>query len=210
MPPKCSARPTKNQTIKELYENLNYLNKLTEQLAYLQTDHRGKWDHPSSVHNVGRTNGDVYQKRNRIGGEQPIPDDMPFGRRGILCAGHHQQQRVRQASQTVLSTNWSKKIRHLHKHGWKLPIPRYDANDQLHARLAQLGTTAEQECRTVIAESDIKSKPQGKSQSDAARKLLRNKWQPNSSNAQAIEAAVAQLLSDPAQAALAERQMAGE
>ena len=51
------------------------------------------------------------------------------------------------------------------------------------------------------------SKPAGDQQSRAARKLLRHEWQPNSEVAQDIEAAVAQLLSDPAQAALAERQM---
>ena len=52
------------------------------------------------------------------------------------------------------------------------------------------------------------SKPAGDAQSREARRLLRHEWQPNSATAQDIEAAVAQLLSDPAQAALAERQMA--
>ena len=27
------------------------------------------------------------------------------------------------------TTNWAKKIRDFEKHGWKLPIPRYDASD---------------------------------------------------------------------------------
>ena len=52
------------------------------------------------------------------------------------------------------------------------------------------------------------TKPPGDAQSRAARRLLRHEWQPTSETAQAIEVAVAQLLSDPAQAALAERQMA--
>ena len=51
------------------------------------------------------------------------------------------------------------------------------------------------------------AKPAGDAQSREARKLLRHEWQPNSKVAQDIEAAVAELLSDPAQAALAERQM---
>ena len=38
-------------------------------------------------------------------------------------------------------------------------------------------------------------------------RLLRHEWQPNSEVAQDIEAAVAKLLSDPAQARLAEKQM---
>ena len=40
--------------------------------------------------------------------------------------------------------------------------------------------------------------------------MLRHEWQPNSEVAQDIEAAVAQLLSDPGQAALAKRQMNSE
>ena len=50
-------------------------------------------------------------------------------------------------------------------------------------------------------------KPTGDAQSRAARCLLRHAWQPNSATARAIEAIVAQLRSDPAQAALAEQQM---
>ena len=97
--------------------------------------------------------------------------------------------------------------RDFHKHGWKLPIPRYDASDSLHVHLSELGTSAEQECAALIAKSDIPSNPPGNTQSRAARSLLRHEWQPNSTTAQAIEAAVAQLLSDPAQAALAEQQI---
>ena len=97
--------------------------------------------------------------------------------------------------------------RHFEKHGWKLPIPRYDAGDPLHVRLSELGATAEKECQALVANSDIMSKPAGDAQSRAARKLLRHEWQPNSATAQEIETAVARLLSDPAQAALAERQM---
>ena len=105
------------------------------------------------------------------------------------------------------TTNWAKKIRDFHKHGWKLPIPRYDASDSLHFRLSQLGKTAEQECAALVANSAIPNQPAGDTQSRAARKMLRHEWQPNSKVAQDIEAAVAELLSDPAQAALAKRQM---
>ena len=92
---------------------------------------------------------------------------------------------------------------------WKLPIPRYDAGHPLHVRLSELGSTAEQECQALIANSDIPTKPAGDAQYRAARHLLCHELQPNSTTAQDIEAAVAELLSDPAQAALAGRQMAG-
>ena len=97
--------------------------------------------------------------------------------------------------------------RNFQKHGWKLPIPRYDARDPLHVRLSELGKTAEQECTALVANSDIPTKPAGDAQSRAARKMLRHEWQPTSATALAIEDAVAELLSDPAQAALAEQQM---
>ena len=97
--------------------------------------------------------------------------------------------------------------RDFEKHGWKLPIPLYEARNSLHARLSRLGKAAEQECADIIADSDILTKPAGDSQSRAARSLLRHEWQPNSATAQSIEAAVAKLISDPDQAALAERQM---
>ena len=105
-------------------------------------------------------------------------------------------------------TNWAKEIRHFHKHGWKLPIPRYDGDDPLHVRLSELGKAAEQECAALIAESDIMSQPAGDAQSRAARRLLRHEWQPVSETARMIESSVAVLLSDPGQVALAERQMA--
>ena len=97
--------------------------------------------------------------------------------------------------------------RHFHKHGWKLPIPRYDACDPLHVLMSELGKAAEQECKAFIDNSDILTKPPGDAQSRAARKLLRHEWQPNSATAQAIETAVAELLSDPKQATLAQQQM---
>ena len=99
--------------------------------------------------------------------------------------------------------------RDFHKHGWKLPIPCYDSSDSLHVRLSKLGVIAEQECAALVANSDIPTKPAGDAQSRAARRMLRHEWQPTSATAQAIEAAVAELLSDPAQAALAQRQMDG-
>ena len=52
------------------------------------------------------------------------------------------------------------------------------------------------------------SQPAGDAQSRAARRLLRHEWQPNSATALEIEDVVAELLSDPAQAALAKQQMA--
>ena len=111
------------------------------------------------------------------------------------------------AAKPYCTTNWAKKIRDLHKHLWKLPIPRYDTDYPLHVHLGELGAAAEAECRECLQQNDIMSRPAGDPQSRAARRLLRHEWQPNSDTAQAIEESVAQLLRDPAQADLAARQL---
>ena len=93
------------------------------------------------------------------------------------------------------------------KHGWKLPIPRYDASVALHTRLSELGKAAEQKCQDLIDQSGIMSNTPGDNQSRAARRILRHQWQPSSKPPQAIEIAVTKLLSDPKQAELAQKQM---
>ena len=197
----------KNQAIKDLYSRLNHQNILTSQLEYLQgtiTDDEtvrvsytssGRptaaiiWDNHAIVdyvlfQTVCRSEDEAYYVLAIINSNELAAAAEMFMARGLYGA------------------------RHFQKHDWKLPIPRYDASDPLHVRLSELGKAAEQACSAIIANSDIPTNPAGDTQSREARKMLRHDWQPNSATAQAIEAAVAQLLSDPAQAALAERQMA--
>ena len=196
----------KGQPIEDLYKSLNHLNKLTSQLEYLQgaiTDGGKvrlaytsagrptatiiKDDHVilenALFQTVCRSEDEAYYVLTVINSNALAAATAPFMPKGLYGA------------------------RHFHKHGWKLPIPRHDAEDPLHVRLSELGTVAEQECHALITQSDIMTKPAGDAQSRAARRLLRHEWQPNSKTAQAIETAVAELLSDPDQAALAERQM---
>ena len=196
----------KNQAIKDLYRNLNHLNKLTSQLAYLQGAITGDeivrvaytssgkptaaiiWDNHAIVdyvlfQTICRSEGEAYYVLAVINSNELAAAAEMFMARGLYGARHFQKQ------------------------GWKLPIPRYDATDPLHVRLSELGKAAEQECTAAIAKSDIPTKPAGDAQSREARRLLRHEWQPNSKIAQDIEATVAELLSDPAQAALAKRQM---
>ena len=109
--------------------------------------------------------------------------------------------------QKICPTNWTEKIRHFEERGWYLPIPRYDADDPVRVRLSELGKPTVQERAALIAETDIMSQPASDGQSRAARRLLRHEWQPQSQTVQMIESTVAVLLSDPEQAALAERQM---
>ena len=198
----------KNQAVKDLYSRLNHQNILTSQLASLQDPIAGDemvrvaytssgrptaviiWDNHAIVdyvlfQTICCSEGEAYYVLAVINSNELAEAAEAFMARGLYGARHFQKQ------------------------GWKLPIPRYDARDPLHVRLSELGATAEQECAALVANSDIPTKPAGDTQSRAARRLLRHEWQPTSVTAQAIEAAVAKLLSDPAQAALAQRQMDG-
>ena len=79
--------------------------------------------------------------------------------------------------------------RDLDKHLWKLPIPEYDPNDTDHINLSRLGRRATVEAQTII--TNLGTPPPTVTK---ARSTLRHEWQPNSPTAQAIEAAVQQLL----------------
>ena len=200
----------KNQAIKDLYDRLNYQNILTSQLDYLRDAINGTAKVRVAYTGIGTPTATI------IADDHAILDHALYQTecasedeaRYLMAVLNSEELAIR--AKPFCPTNWAKKIRDFHKHGWKLPIPRYDATDSLHVRLRELGGTTEQECKALIAQSDIMSKPAGDAQSRAARQLLRHEWRLISTTAQAIEAAVAQLLSDPAQAALAERQMDGK
>ena len=197
----------KSQAIKDLYSSLNHLNKLTGQLEYLRSVIAVDGKHRVAYTSSGRPTATIIRDKHAILENalyQTVSCSIDEAR--YLLAVLNSQHLEKQTG--IFMPRGLFGARHFHKHGWKLSIPRYDANDPLHVRLSELGETAEQECQALIAESDIPTKPAGDAQSRAARRLLRHEWQPNSATAQDIETAVAELLSDPAQAALAKRQMA--
>ena len=192
--------------ITELLANLNHLNKLTSQLEYLQRAIAGDGTVRVTYTASGRPTAAIIQDNHAV---------LESNLYQTIC-------RSRDEAYFLLATLNSQTLeentgifmpkglfgaRHFQKHGWKLPIPRYDAGDALHVRLSELGATAEEECQALIAASDIMSRPAGDAQSRAARRLLRHTWQPESETARAIESAVTRLLSEPGQAALAVRQM---
>ena len=197
----------KNQATKDLYNRLNHQNILTNQLEYL----RGTIAGDGTTRVAYTTSGEPTAAF--IGNSSAIVESNLYQ---TICQSVDEayfilaiinSNKFAEQVKPFCPTNWAKKIRHIHKHGWKLPIPRYDANQPLHVHLSERGKAAEQECAAIIADSDIPTKHAGDTQSREARKILRHEWQPNSKVAQDIEASVAELLSDPAQAALAEQQM---
>ena len=196
-----------NQAIKDLYSRLNHQNILTSQLKYLQSAIAGDETVRVAYTQSGQPTAAVIRDSNAILDHVLFQTICHSGPEAYYVLAVINSDALAAAAETFMARGLYG-ARHFHKHGWKLPIPRYAANEPLHVRLSELGKTAEQECTAIIANSDIPNQPAGDAQSRAARKMLRHEWQPNSEVAQDIEAAVAELLSDPAQAKLAERQMA--
>ena len=197
----------KERAIKDLFSNLNHLNKLADQLEYLQwaigDDEAVRVAYTSS----GRPTAAIIRDNRAIVDYVLFQMECKSEPEAYYLVSIINSTELAKRAKPFCPTNWAKEIRHLQKHGWKLPIPRYNEYDELHVRLSELSAAAEQECRALVDQSDIMDKPAGDAQSRAARILLRHQWQPSSATAQAIEKAVAELLSSPAQAALAARQM---
>ena len=196
------------RVIKDLYDRLNYQKILTSQLEYLQGAITGDGTIRVAYTQSGQPTAAIMRDNHAIMDRKLYQTVCQSEGEAHYLTAILNSDELATRAKPFCTTNWAKKIRDFEKHGWKLPIPCYDSSDSLHVRLSKLGMIAEQECATLIANSDIMSKPAGDAQSREARKLLRHEWQPNSEVAQDIEATVAELLSDPAQAALAKRQMA--
>ena len=194
-----------SQAIKDLYSRLNHQNILTSQLEYLRGAIAGNGAIRIAYTTQGEPTAAIIKDNYSVLDHKLFQTVCQSAEEAHYVLAIINSNALTKAAETFM-TKGLYGARDFHKHGWKLPIPRYDSSDPLHVRLSELGATAEQECAALIAESDIRAKSAGDAQSRAARRLLRHTWQPTSATAKAIEAAVAQLLGDPAQAALAERQ----
>ena len=196
----------KNQAIKDLYSRLNHQNILTSQLEYLQAAISGNGTTRIAYTTSGEPTAAIIGNSSAIVESSLYQTTCQSVDEAYYLLTVINSNELAAAAETFMARGLYG-ARHFHKHGWKLPIPRYEANDSLHASLSKLGKTAEQECQDLIDQSGIMSNTPGDNQSRAARRMLRHQWQPNSKTAQSIEATVAKLLSDPEQALLAKQQM---
>ncbi len=194
------------QHITDLFKNLNNLNKLTSQLEYLQDAITGNGKLRIAYTTSGEPTAAIISDNHAVLDTRLYQTICDSEDEACYLLAIINSQTLYDAVQSMMSQGQFG-ARDLHKHLWKLPIPRYDSNNQLHVWLSQLGETAQPECDAMLAESDILGKPAGGAQSEPARQLLRHGWRQSSTTAQSIERKVGELLNDPAQAALAERQM---
>ena len=175
-----------NNNNKSLYQNLNYINKLTTQLAWL----REPGDRPVRIAYTGIT----APAATLITDNKAILENALYqvtcrslGEAYYLLAIINSSEMFEAVEPLMPKGQFG--ARDLHKHLWKLPIPEYDPNEQSHADLSGLGRRAAAEAEKIIA--GLGTPPLSVTK---ARSTLRHEWQPNSPTAQQIETAVQQLL----------------
>ena len=171
---------------KPLIKNLNWLNKLTSQLAWLR-DHG---DRPVRI---------AYTTSGRptaalIADSRAILDTSTYQ---VSCRDEDEahyllaiinSDRLFTAVEPLMPKGQFGGARTLHKHLWKLPIPAYDPGDADHVRLVALS------CQATAEAGDFARNLPADTSNESVRKALRRQWQPTSETAQAIEVAVAGLL----------------
>ncbi len=179
------ANKGKNNT-KSLYQNLNYINKLTSQLQWL----RNPQDRPVRIAYTGIT----------APAATLITDNQAILENALYQVSCRSLDEAYYLLAIVNSTAMFEAVeplmpqgqfgaRDLHKHLWKLPIPEFDPNNTDHADLSDLGRRAAVEAEKVIAALGDPVPSVTK-----ARSVLRHEWQPNSAVAQGIEVGVQGLL----------------
>ncbi len=90
--------------------------------------------------------------------------------------------------------NWAGRTRHLHKHLWKLPIPRYNERVALHRELAKAGEAAAKRVADILPELRAKEEAKGRSLTvTIARREIR-KWLRQSKEGKDVERLVGKLL----------------
>ena len=170
---------------KTLSQNLDWLGKLSSQLAWcIEPGRRG-------IRIAYTTSGEPSAAV--IDDQKAILDTSVYQ---VTCRNQAEahyllaiinSNTMATAVKPFCPTNWARKIRTLHKHLWKLPIPEFDRGNALHRRLSRLGRDAAKEASELLT-LDPNISPR------KARELMRHRWQPASKVAARIEDAVAELL----------------
>ena len=172
---------------KTLFQNLNWLNKLTSQLAALRAMPAGgaRLAYATS----GRPTAAI------IADDKAIVDTKLYQ---IICAdmdeAHYLMAIINSAAledavEPFRPTGRFGKggARDLHKHLWKLPIPRCDPSNAAHAALSELGESASRAAAELV--DSLGARPTVAK----TRRELRE-WQRENATARAIEAAVGGLV----------------
>ena len=182
---------------KSLYQNLNWLNKLSSQLAWMR-DH-GPRPIRIAYAASGRPTAALVED------DEAILDTTLYQ---VICVDAAEAHYLLAIINSITLENAVEPFqprgqfgaRHLQKHLWKLPIPAFDRSNPIHEELSSLGKLAASEASEVICDlaaseaRDAAPYSPRRLTADRARAALRHDWQPASPTAQAIERSLSHLL----------------
>ena len=158
---------------KSLTQNLNWLNKLTNQLDYLANP--GNRSVRIAYTTSGRPTAALIPDNEAILDTKLYQVSCRSPKEAYFLLAVINSTVLFQAVEQFMSRGLFGGARDLHKHLWKLPIPEFDDKDQLHVKLSKLGLRAEKEAMVRIKEvSDLLGKVPSV---EAGRDELRNNWQ---------------------------------
>ncbi len=156
-----------------LIQNLNYLNKLTNQLAYLR-DSGGRLIRIAYT-TSGRPTAALIRNDEAILDTKLYQVSCNLLEEAYYLLAIINSKALFRATEPLMSRGNFGGARDLHKHLWKLPIPEFDQSDSLHMELANLGKLAEGEVNKRIDE--MRQQRRTPPTTDAIRDELRNNWQ---------------------------------
>ncbi len=175
---------------KTLFQNLNWLNKLTSQLDYLRS--AGRHTTRIAYTQSGRPTAAI------ITDSSAILDKKLYQ---VHCDTLSEARYLLAIINSVTLANavapFRPKglygVRDLEKHLWKLPIPQYDPCNELHVEISSMGEAAEKSgaVRIDAYQNEIGDDALTMAK---ARSELRNNWQKFSPDCRAIEGLVEELL----------------
>ena len=175
---------------RSLSQNLNYINKLSGQLEYLRESENGitRIAYATS----GRPTAALITDDKAILDTNLYQVACESEREAYYLLAIINSLALEKAVDPFMPKGQFGGSRHVHKHPWKLPIPKFDSGNDLHARLAKLGRDAESEaCAAILELTNEGAVAIGY---QAARATLRHEWQRTSETAAGIEGAVGDLL----------------
>ena len=176
---------------KSLSQNLNWLNKLTNQLEYLRDP--GSRPFRIAYATSGRPTAALIADNRAILDTNLYQVTCRDLAEAYYLLAIINSNTLAQAAKPFCTTNWAREIRHVHKHIWKLPIPEYDAGDPRHTEVSRLGRVAAGLAEYQVA--TLRARPGAERlNGDRVRNDLRNCWQRESGLASEIEVAVGRLL----------------
>ena len=173
-----------------LFQNLNWLNKLTSQLDYLRST--GPRFTRIAYTTSGRPTAAV------ITDDKSILDTTLYQ---VRCDSTNEAHYLLAVINSLALENTVDPFRpkgnygsrHVHKHLWKLPIPKYNPGDVLHTKLSKLGRSAAKSAKKRI-DSLQQEIGEDSLTVSKARSELRSNWQRGNRTCLTIEGLVEELL----------------